>query len=376
LATRIERWIKSHLDEAIGLEFNKLGSGRGGSRAPESGSKPTSESDHWDRVWNIFTDTASQAEKRFVDRARSFDASNEEVEVGLWRLRRKSWSVLKAKISDEVAEGNLSMRLRENFEDRFRYDDAGVPRIWRPTDDIDGAFARARDQTLTLIPLISKFHLHSTSSAPPLDAWLGTRPSTLSRADEEDLSPIGGIDDDADATIEDEMLLLPDARQTEVTTRFRKAADAVYVEAKRGALGGVRETPLWMWALLVVLGQNEIIAVARSPMLLIFAILAATGLYFTYQLNLWDPILRMTGAAWSQGFEVGKERLREFLLSTEVGRQAVALEGRKGAATDSNGDHRASQKGHQQESIPLENLGGDGRKNTASQGAGAWSDED
>jgi hypothetical protein len=113
LATRIERWIKSHLDEAIGLEFNKLGSGRGGSRAPESGTKPKAESDHWDRVWSIFTETVNQGEERFMERAKSFDASNEEVEVGLWRLRRKSWSILKAKINEEVAESNLGMKLRE-----------------------------------------------------------------------------------------------------------------------------------------------------------------------------------------------------------------------------------------------------------------------
>jgi protein SEY1 len=113
LATRIERWIKSQLDENVGLEFNKLGSGRGGSGAPGTDAKPKSEADHWDRVWSIFTDTVNIGEKRFVDRAKSFDASNEEVEVGLWRLRRKAWSILKAKINEELAEGNLGMKLRE-----------------------------------------------------------------------------------------------------------------------------------------------------------------------------------------------------------------------------------------------------------------------
>jgi protein SEY1 len=106
LATRIERWMKSHLDEAIGLEFNKLGSSR-------STDKSDSSADHWDRVWNIFTETVNEGEERFVDRAKSFDASNEEVDVGLWRLRRKAWAILKAKITDEVAEGNLGMKLRE-----------------------------------------------------------------------------------------------------------------------------------------------------------------------------------------------------------------------------------------------------------------------
>jgi hypothetical protein len=95
------------------LEFNKLGSGRGGSGAPEFGNLPATENDHWDRVWNSFTDVVSQGDKRFVERAKSFDASNDEVEIGLWRLRRKAWATLREKIDEEVAEGNLGMKLRE-----------------------------------------------------------------------------------------------------------------------------------------------------------------------------------------------------------------------------------------------------------------------
>jgi hypothetical protein len=113
LATRIERWIKSQLDESISLEFNKLSSGRPAQAKSPSKTSTGLENDHWDRVWSIFTSTVTQAEKRFVDRAKSFDASSDEVEVGLWRLRRKSWGLFKAKINEEVAEGNLGMKLRE-----------------------------------------------------------------------------------------------------------------------------------------------------------------------------------------------------------------------------------------------------------------------
>ena len=113
LANRVERWVKTRLDESVGLQFNALGSGRGGSRAPESGEKLADEKDLWDNVWNIFTQTVSEAEKRFTDRASSYDASAEEMEIGLWRLRRKSWGVLRAKIDEECMEGNLLMKLRE-----------------------------------------------------------------------------------------------------------------------------------------------------------------------------------------------------------------------------------------------------------------------
>lgn len=332
LANRSERWVRAKLDESVGLEFNKLGSGRGGSGAPTDGTKPTTERDLWDRIWSVFTDTVSHAESRFTERARSFDASPDEVEVGLWRLRRKSWGALRAKIDEEMMEGNLLLKLRENFEDKFRYDEEGVPRIWRPTDDIEGLYTRARESTLELIPLLSRLKLARTSSPPPLDAWIGDAPPNVTAADEEDLPPIGGVDEDEGKTIEDEMVILSDAKAQDLTTRFKKTADGVYVEAKRSAIGGVTQIPLYFYGLLLALGWNEIVAVLRNPVYFIFLILIGAGAYVTYTLNLWGPMLRMTNAASSQGLEILKEKLREFLESSETGRQAIGMSTKPGGS--------------------------------------------
>ena len=265
LATRVERWVRSRLGESVGLEFNAIGSGRGGSGAPESGERG-SEKEIWDRIWSIFRKTVQEADRRFTERAKSFDASSGEVDVGLWRLRRKSWGVLRAKIDEEMMEGNLLLKLRENFEDKFRYDEAGVPRIWRPTDDIEGIYTKARESTLTLIPLLSKFQSAHTSTPPPLDEWIGSVPSEATPADEEDLVPIGGVDEDEGKSLEEEMTILTDAKRQDITTRFKKTADGVYVEAKRSAIGGMTQVPLYFYGLLLALGWNEIVA-GKLPLL-------------------------------------------------------------------------------------------------------------
>ena len=259
LATRVERWVRSRLGESVGLEFNALGSGRGGSGAPETGERG-SETEIWDRIWNVFIKTVQEAERRFTDRAKSFDASPGEVDVGLWRLRRKSWGALRAKIDEEMMDGNLLLKLRENFEDKFRYDESGVPRIWRPTDDIEGIYTKARESTLTLIPLLSRFQSSHTSTPPPLDDWIGNPPPDATPADEEDLTPIGGVDEEEGKSLEEEMLILSDAKRQDVTTRFKKTADGVYVEAKRSAIGGMTQVPLYFYGLLLALGWNEIVA--------------------------------------------------------------------------------------------------------------------
>lgn len=258
LATRVERWVKSRLVDAIGLEFNKLGSGRGGSGAPETGEKPVSEKDLWDRIWNAFVTIVKEAEARFSDRAKNLEATDGEVEIGLWRLRRKSWIALRSKIEEEVMEGNILLKLRENFEDKFRYDEAGVPRIWRPTDDIEGIYTRARESTLTLIPLLSKFKLSETHGPPDLPAFISAQPAGVEPGDEEDLAPIGGIDEEEGKSLEEETTVLSESKRQDLVIRFKKTADGVYVEAKRSALGGMTQIPLYFYGLLLMLGWNEI----------------------------------------------------------------------------------------------------------------------
>ncbi|KIM98881.1 hypothetical protein OIDMADRAFT_127328 [Oidiodendron maius Zn] len=325
LATRVERWVRSRLGESVGLEFNKLGSGRGGSGAPETGEKPSTEKDLWDRIWNLFTTTVKEAETRFVDRAKSFNASEDEIEVGLWRLRRKSWGVLRAKVDEEVMEGNILLKLRENFEDKFRYDEAGVPRIWRPTDDIEGMYTKAKESTLTLIPLLSRFRLSATYAPPDLPEWVGNAPDGVDAKDDEDMTPIGGVDEEDGKSLEEEMTVLSEAKRQDLVVRFKKTADGVYVEAKRSAIGGVAQVPLYFYGLLLALGWNEIVAVLRNPLYFITLILLGVAAYVTYTLNLWGPMLRMANAASAQAVEIGKEKLREFLENADGGRQPVAI---------------------------------------------------
>jgi hypothetical protein len=264
LATRVERWVRSRLGESVGLEFNKLGSGRGSSGGPETGEKLATEKDLWDRIWNLFTVTVKEAETRFIERAKSFNASQDEIDVGLWRLRRKSWGVLRAKIDEEVMEGNILLKLRENFEDKFRYDEAGVPRIWRPTDDIEGVYTKAKESTLTLVPLLARFRLAETYAPPELPEWIGNAPDSVDPKDEEDLAPIGGVDEEEGKSLEEEMTILSEAKRQDLVVRFKKTADGVYVEAKRSAIGGVAQVPLYFYGLLLALGWNEIVAGRHS----------------------------------------------------------------------------------------------------------------
>lgn len=132
------------------------------------------------------------------------------------------------------------------------------------------------------------------------------------------------------------MTILSDTKSSDLTHRFRKTADGVYVEAKRGTLGGVTQTPWWMWCLLLVLGQNEIFAVARNPLLILFICIFAAAAYVTYQMNLWGPIIRMSIAAWEQALEIVREKLREFVEAGEGARRERIAIGNRSNGTEAD----------------------------------------
>jgi hypothetical protein len=47
---------------------------------------------------------------------------------------------------EQLSDHAIMAKLRDRFEDSFRYDASGVPRVWTPNDDIDGEFRRAKEE--------------------------------------------------------------------------------------------------------------------------------------------------------------------------------------------------------------------------------------
>lgn len=74
-----------------------------------------------------------------------FNCTDDENMHSLATLRRRAWQALRAKVDEQIADAAIISKLRAHFEERFRYDEAGIPRVWRPDDDIDGTFKVAKD---------------------------------------------------------------------------------------------------------------------------------------------------------------------------------------------------------------------------------------
>ncbi|CDR99977.1 hypothetical protein [Sporisorium scitamineum] len=294
MVAQIERTFKKNIAEPVEMALNK----------------PTP--DMWDKVLSAFRATLEQAEATYLRKAKSFNCTDEENEKALVALRRKSWLSLRAKIDEQTADTVLAAKLRNSFEDRFRYDEAGVPRVWKPEDDIDTAYRKARDETLSLIPLYSKIS--------PLDPTLAVElPSTSDDPSHQSSVELGEEEPfDFNATL----VIFSETRKTDIATRFRKEADALYVEAKRSTVPSIAQIPVWMYGVMVVLGWNEFMAVLSSPVYFAFLLVLIASAYVVYKLNLSGPLISVVRAVGREVHRLADDQLRSH-FSQPVAAQPV-----------------------------------------------------
>ena len=98
-----------------------------------------------------------------------FECLDDENDKALTMLRRRAWAALRAKLDEQTEDTAILTTLRMYFGKCFYYDEHDIPRVWKPDDDINDAFKKARDTTLELITLYAKIEPQDPESAyiPP-----------------------------------------------------------------------------------------------------------------------------------------------------------------------------------------------------------------
>ncbi|KAI7866873.1 RHD3/Sey1 [Spinellus fusiger] len=241
--------------------------------------------DTWHTILQAYQSTVKNGEKVLTQKAESFNSSSEELKASRTQLQQQAWTVLRKKIDEELADTMLLLKLRSRFEEKFRYDEHGLPRVWKPSDDIDAHFKRARDDALTLIPLFSKIQLSK----------------------EEGFS----VESSEDFDFEQSLTVLTEGKQIDITNRFKRESDAFYLEAKRSVVATTAKIPMWLIVVLIALGWNEFIAVIKSPIYLFLFVICISGGYVVYALNLWGPLERIITAVAGEAARMAKERVAE-----------------------------------------------------------------
>lgn len=266
----------------------------------------SSDPDLWRGILDGFVDVVAGAETKLNGRVERFGASETERTRCVGLLRRRAWEGARKRLEDELgSEPMLLLKLRTRLEERFKYDEAGLPKVWKPEDDMDGAFAQAKEAADRLIPLYARIVPEASTKVedftsyfrlpPPLAPEgmdpLAVQSSSSSTTTPTDLGSMGGGggDDDEEEEYEswqDTLVILSPAKQREVQSRFKREADASFLEAKRSLVATEAHVPYWMIGLIVVLGWNEFWAILTSPMYLITCMMLGFIGYVVWMLGL------------------------------------------------------------------------------------------
>ncbi|KAK4053275.1 Dynamin-like GTPase that mediates homotypic ER fusion [Microbotryomycetes sp. JL221] len=281
MVAEIERTIKKQVEDTVEMSLNAPGV------------------EMWDKVLKAFKSALDSAEKSYIRRATSFNCTKEENDEALALLRRRAWLALRAKIDEQTTESNLLVKLKLLFEERFRYDEEGVPRVWKPTDDIDAIFKKAKESVLALIPLYAKIEPADPANSFKLDDSVTADTTT----------------DSAGFDFESSLVVLTEPKATQLGSRFRREADAYYLEAKRSTVSSISQIPVWLYGVLVVLGWNEFVAVIRSPIYFTFLLLLSAGVYVLYQLNMLGPAMAVAKSVSNEVVKSGHEQLRTYFVN-------------------------------------------------------------
>ncbi|KAJ2483705.1 Dynamin-like GTPase that mediates homotypic ER fusion [Coemansia sp. RSA 2320] len=224
--------------------------------------------DVWRGVEDAFDAACEGGAARLRRRLGAAGVARDALDAAARRLHAALWDGVAHAARDEAADAAVLARLRGVVDARFRYDAAGLPRVWRPADDIDALFAGARDAALALLPRLSRIALTRDAHA----RQAGFFP--------------------ADYDLERSLALITPARQRDLSRRFARDADALFVEAKRAMVATHGRVPPWVLALLVLLGWNEAMAVLFNPLYLLLVALVAGAAFVVHSLGLWRPLLR------------------------------------------------------------------------------------
>jgi len=234
------------------------------------------------------------AEEALQRKARVFELEPDEHSELITNLQRQGWILLTMKIQEESVDGLILYKLLNRFEERFQRDERGLPRVWKPNDDIDTPFRKARDETVNLIPIYT--HINTVDPAS------GT-PFALASSDDFDF--------------DQSLKVLSESRQQELIAQLKRRADASYVEAKRSVVATQQKVPYWVGVALVILGWNEFMSVITNPLYLSLTLALGVPLAALWYLDLLSGAQKILWGLYGEGVQLGRQRIRDAVHTPE-----------------------------------------------------------
>ena len=277
----------------------------------------------WDNILEKF--------KLFVDNTVSkYEVDTGEYDFGLGtslpanigainKLKYKSWVSFYDLIHKYISKDNVLNLLKDRFDDKFRYDENGLPRLYQNGHELEKSFNESKLHALDILPVLTIARLSDGTEILPdydiFDKRLRNQygGASVVTADDEQIN----IDTDSEDE-EDEnpcfAEILSESDKAVILGKFKKEINAKFIETKRSIIQNVTQIPYYIYLVILVLGWNEFMAIIRNPLFFTLALLLGAGAYVMYHLNLLKPASIVAQRMIDESIVLAKQKLKEFLL--------------------------------------------------------------
>lgn len=279
-------------------------------------SKPTP--DLWDKVTDTFENIMKKTLSRFATGEGEYEfkmgLSEDENKKQYHAIRAFAWTLLETVVHDYLKEDTIVSLLRDRFESKFRYDSNDVPRLWKNEDEIDQSFRVAKEHALEILDILTLAVKTDGTEVIP-DAF-------------EDEPNEGLIYDDSHDVYHSNRFahILNETQKEKVQQQFRRQINVTVLDCKRSIVTSSTHIPIWIYAVIVVLGWNEFIIVIRNPLFVTLALLSIVSFYFIQKFGLWGPVMNVVNTALGESRTTIKEKLRQFVLEEHELKKTAKVE--------------------------------------------------
>lgn len=231
----------------------------------------------------------------------------------------RAWELLDSLLHKYISRDSLLTILKDRFDDKFRYDENGLPRLYQNARELEVSFGEAKAHAMLAFPVLTFARLNNaTELLPGVDVrnrklkrrYDSVRP--LDKGNEDDDESDADSDEDEDEQCFAQ--ILSEQEKAEVMTKFKREIDAKFVETKRLIIQHVTQIPYYIYLVILVLGWNEFMAVLRNPLFFTLLVIIGAALYVMYQMNLLGPAYIVAQRMVDEALVVAKEKLREFVV--------------------------------------------------------------
>lgn len=278
--------------------------------------------DTWDTILNKFNQLTKEVLSKYESSNGAYDfglgTSDKLNNLAIESFKFKSWVNFYDSIHKYILKDGLINILQDRFDDKFRYDDNGLPKLYENSTELESSFEKAKKFSLQILPILTRAKLSNGKDIKPeydiFNKHLNQKYTTINETEQVQASYTDSEDEDEEISSDSFSIIVNEEEKQLVLNKFKREVDAKFVETKRSIIQHVTQIPYYIYLIILVLGWNEFMAILRNPLFFTLLILLGGAVYVMYLLNLLKPAMAVGQRMLDEALDIAKQKLKEFVI--------------------------------------------------------------